>query len=79
MTQKFTVMLKDRATYEKYKQEVIAGGGTIVHDHGFLQGFTAEIPDTVLYQWKSFVGSDILALGNVQFNAGIVSGLLISG
>ncbi|KIJ67703.1 hypothetical protein HYDPIDRAFT_107170 [Hydnomerulius pinastri MD-312] len=64
MAQRFTVMLKDAATYEKYKQDVLAGGGTIVHDLKTLQGFTAEIPDPVLTLMRTgnLADNGILAL-----------------
>ncbi|KAG9316483.1 hypothetical protein JVU11DRAFT_2519 [Chiua virens] len=54
MSERFTVMFNDQASYEKHKKEVIATGGTIVHDLGaVLLGFTAVIPPTLLQTMKT--------------------------
>ncbi|KAF9227444.1 hypothetical protein BS17DRAFT_775505 [Gyrodon lividus] len=62
MAQRFIVMFENVSTYEKYKNDVIAGGGTIVCDLGSsLMGFTAEITPTVLalMQAESLCGNGI--------------------
>lgn len=58
-----TMMLKDTASYNKYKEEVVGEGGEIVHDYEGLLGFTANLPGQ-LYQelQRSFVpDGDILS------------------
>lgn len=44
-----TMMLKDAASYSRYKEEVVGQGGEIIHDYEGLLGFTANLPEQ-LYQ-----------------------------
>ncbi|KIK97106.1 hypothetical protein PAXRUDRAFT_825276 [Paxillus rubicundulus Ve08.2h10] len=65
MAQKFIVIFNDLSSYQKYKKDVVAEGGTIVNDYGTIAlGFAAEIPDTVLQLMRAsgLSGGGILSL-----------------
>lgn len=56
-----TMMLKNVAAYNKYKNEVLGQGGRIIHDYEDL-GFTAELPQQLfqeLQSTSSIAGGDI--------------------
>jgi len=49
MSQTFIVTFDNKTSYEKYKQDVIAKGGSIKNDLGStLLGFTVVIPPTLV-------------------------------
>jgi hypothetical protein len=48
MSQTFTITFNDEASYKKYKQEVLDGGGIIKHDYEKLLYFTAIISPTLV-------------------------------
>ncbi|KAI6046167.1 hypothetical protein EDC04DRAFT_2632345 [Pisolithus marmoratus] len=64
MPTRVTMMLKDDASYNKYKGEVLSGGGQMIHDYEGLLGFTADLPEQLfseLQSTSSVTGGDILS------------------
>ncbi|KAH9992586.1 protease propeptide/inhibitor [Russula vinacea] len=56
MSKRYIVVFKKTASQEvidKHANEVIQNGGTVKDKYSILKGFSAEIPDAVLFQLQN--------------------------